>query len=434
MNTMAQSIAAGIAAHDRLFGTPGTVRSVFTPQIMQGTGSRSPYLIAVWIAVALGVVAIFEPSPSDLGIALLFVVGFATGKLQWGHRLILPFIVLGLFVLANLVSLTYATDLESGAMYFAITIFMLVSWLFIVGVLTKYREQGLCSVMLAFTLAGVASSLISLLCYFNLTPFGEWVLFYDRIKGFFKDPNVFGPYLVIVSAYALQRVMLGGKLRSKALWLAYFLISSAGVLLSYSRAAWMNFAVTLLLFFGLNSLARRGAGSMRKNLIYLTTFTVILGAALGYAMTIPQINEVLSYRTGIQSYDVDRFATYTSALKLGLANPLGVGPAQSFMLLDYATHNVYLRVFTENGAIGFLTFISFALITFTRSLVLSQKAANLFQRSFFALVAAALCGTFLNSFTIDTLHWRHFWLLLALGWMPLWSRTAPAPTNSPVFS
>jgi predicted membrane channel-forming protein YqfA (hemolysin III family) len=52
--------------------------------------------------------------------------------------------------------------------------------------------------------------------------------------------------------------------------------------------------------------------------------------------------------------------------------------------------------------------------------VLSRRAANLIQRSLFALVAAALCGALLNSFTIDTLHWRHLWLLLALGWMPLW--------------
>lgn len=421
---MSQNIAAGFTSYSGLLRAPNTARAWATVELTQRSQRRTPYLVFVWITIALGVVAVFEPSPSDIGIALLFVVGFVTGTLQWSRRLTLPFIVLGLFVLANLISLTYAPDLERGALYFAITIFMLLSWLFIVGVLTKYGEQGLRALMLAFTFGGVASALIAILCYFNLAPFAEWVLFYDRIKGFFKDPNVFGPYLVIVSVYALQRVVMGGTLKSSSLWLSYFLISSTGVLLCYSRAAWMNYAVTLVLFFGLNSAARRGAGAIRKNLIYLAIFTVIVGSALGYAMTIPQINEVLSYRTELQTYDLDRFATYGAALRMGFGNPLGVGPAQSFTLLDYATHNVYLRVFAENGVIGLLSFTTFILITLIRSVALSQTAPRLFQRSLFALVAASLCGTLLNSLTIDTLHWRHFWLLLALGWMPLWPNHA----------
>jgi hypothetical protein len=132
----------------------------------------------------------------------------------------------------------------------------------------------------------------------------------------------------------------------------------------------------------------------------------------------------MSYRTEMQTYDADRFANFIPALRLGLNNPLGVGPGQSFLTLDYATHNLYLRTFSENGIIGFLTFSAFALVTLVRSLVLAQKAFNAIQRSLFALIAAALCGTLLNSFTIDTLHWRHFWLVLALGWMPAWTTMA----------
>ena len=151
---------------------------------------RAPFLVFVWLAVTAGVLAIFEPSPSDIGIALLFVAGFVTGNLHWGHRLMLPYMLLGLFVLSNLASLCYAIELASGAFYLAVTLFMLVSWLFIVGVLTRHEERGLRAVMFAFTTGGVVSALLAMLSYFNLAPLGEWVLFYDRIKGFFKDPNV----------------------------------------------------------------------------------------------------------------------------------------------------------------------------------------------------------------------------------------------------
>jgi O-antigen ligase len=408
-------------ANLNFFATPYPTRFAAEPRIMASKQSYSPYLVFVWVAVALGVLAVFEPSPSDIAIVLLFVVGLFTGKLRWSGKLTLPFMLLGLFVLANLASLCYAIDPAAGALYFAITLFMLVSWMFLVGILTKYEERGLSAVMLAFATGGVVSALLAVLCYFNLAPFGEWVLFYDRIKGFFKDPNVFAPYLVIVAVYALHRALLGGALWRRLSWLASCLVASVGVLLCYSRAGWMNYVVTLLLFFLLTSIAKRGAGSARRNLVYFAIFAAIIGGAFAYAMTIPQISEVLSYRIEMQAYDADRFVNFIAALRLGLNNPLGVGPGQSFLTLDYATHNLYLRTFSENGVIGFLTFSAFAFATLIRALVLSRKAANLIQRSLFALVAAALCGALLNSFTIDTLHWRHLWLLLALGWMPLWT-------------
>ena len=387
---------------------------------MERKHSLSVFLISVWVVIALGVVVMFEPSPSDIGIALVFVAGFFSRQLRWDQRLTLPYTLLGLFVAANLASLCYAIDLAQGVFYLAVTLFMLVSWMFVVGVLTNYQERGAQVLMSAFTVGGVLSAFLATLCYVNLLPFGEWLLFYDREKGFFKDPNVFGPYLVIVAIYALHRVLLGGTFRRKSVWLASCLVSSIGVLLCYSRAAWINYAVTLFMFFGLTSIARRGHRSLWRNLIYFGVFTAIVGAAIAYAMTIPQISEVLAYRTELQSYDADRFTNFGAALQLGISNPLGVGPLQSYLLLDYATHNVYLRVFSENGVLGFLSFASFLLLTLTRALLLSQRALSRAQRSLFALVAAALCGTLLNSFTIDTLHWRHFWLLLALGWMPLW--------------
>jgi O-antigen ligase len=400
-------------------------RDFETPSFATTQPNRAPFLVLTSIAVALSAVVMFEPSPSDVAISLLFVAGFLGGAIKWDNKLTIPYTLLSLFVVANLASLCYAIDVTKGAVYLGITMFMLVTWVFIIGVLNRFEQQGADAVMTALTFGGVASTVAATLCYFNVLPFGEWLLFYDRVKGLFKDPNVFGPYLVIVSIYSLHRVILGGNAGKKLIWLGSCLIGSVGVLLCYSRAAWMNYAVTIVVFFGLITLA--GKGSRRKNLSYFIICLVIVGAAVGYAMTIPQVAEVISYRSELQSYDADRFANFHAALQLGINNPLGVGPVQSFLMLDYATHNVYLRVFSENGILGFLSFTVFLLITLLRTLLLSQKAADRSQRALFALVSASVCGTMLNSFTIDTLHWRHFWLLLAFGWMPLWkSNRTPA--------
>lgn len=385
---------------------------------------KTGFLIFVWIAVALGVVAFFEPAPSDIGFALLMVQGIVFANLRWTRALTVPLVLLGFFVLANLTSLCFAIDPAQGAVYLLVTCFMLVSWLFVVGLLAKFEERGLTILMSGYTIGGVVSALLAILAYFNLIPFTETLLFYDRIKGFFKDPNVFGPYLVIAAAYALLCVQMGkGSKVSKGFWLASCLISTIGVLLCYSRAGWANFAITFFAYFALNAIANRKQGALKKNIIFFIIISVVLGAVIAYAMTLTQVGNVVASRTEVQTYDEDRFATHDAAIELGLEHPLGVGPGQSFLLLDYATHSLYLRVFSENGVIGLASFLAFLLLTLARAVVLSQRASNSFQRSMFSLVAAAITGALFNSFLIDTLHWRHFWLLLALAWMPLWKTT-----------
>jgi O-antigen ligase len=420
---------------DREFGAWQGTRFLAGVGSVERARSRAPYLAFVWIAVALGALAIFEPSPSDIGIALLIVFGFLNGNLRWNQKLTMPFLLLSLFMLANLISLCYARDVTQGLQYFGITLFMIASWLFVVGLLGRYGERGLLCVMSAFMIAGVVSAALGIAAYFNFAPpLNDWVLFFDRIKGFFKDPNVFGPYLVITAVYSLHRLQLKTSLSRKLCLLASFLIASVGVLLCYSRAAWINYALTLLIFFGLNWIGNRGTAAAKRNLISFVLVAVIVVGGLGYALAIPQVGEVVAYRSELQDYDLDRFATQIAALGLGFSNPLGVGPAQSFALLNYATHNLYLRIFSENGVLGFLSLAAFLLLTLSRSVVLTFRAGKSSQRAMFALITAAFCGTLVNSFTIDTLHWRHFWLLLALAWMPLWTdakirRTTTLPAS-----
>ncbi len=390
------------------------------PRITERRQTGTGFLFFAWLTFALAVVAMIEPSPSDIAIVVLVVLGFFSSNLRWS-RTPLPFVLLGSFVLANLASLCYAIDLTQGLIYLLTTLFLIVLWLFTLGLVTKFQERGLLVLMSGYTVGGVLSSILAVLSYFGIIPFGELLLFYDRVKGFFKDPNVFGPYLVIAAVYAVHRLQIcRGSLVQKAVWLFAFLVSTLAVLLCFSRAGWANYAVTLFAFFALNSLANRGEGTNRRSITYFVMVTVLTGVTVVYVTTIPQVSEVIAYRTEMQSYDTDRFATHSTAVELGLDNPLGVGPGQSFLLLDYATHSLYLRLFSENGVIGLFSFAAFVLLTLVRSLLLSQRAVNSFQRSMFSLIAAATLGILLNSFVIDTLHWRHFWFLLAFGWMPLW--------------
>jgi hypothetical protein len=63
--------------------------------------------------------------------------------------------------------------------------------------------------------------------------------------------------------------------------------------------------------------------------------------------------------------------------------------------------------------LGGFTFLALLLMTFWRSMgfVLGGRAE---ARSL--VVFASLGGLLLNSVVIDSIHWRHFWLLLGIAW------------------
>lgn len=400
--------------------------------LQQKKHTHKGFMYLVWIAVALGVIAFIEPSPSDVCVAILILHGFIWKHLRWTKDLTLPFILLSLFILSNFISFLYAVDFAQSAFFGLVTLFMVSLWFFAVGLFTKFEERGLHIFMSAYTIGGIITAGLSAVTYFGFlsTSWSQEFLYYDRIKGLFKDPNIFGPYLIVAAVYSIHRWQLReGKFIQKLFWAGSFLVTSLGILLCFSRAAWANYVITAVIFFWLNAFSNRAKGALRRNVIYFVLAASVVTVAMGYALTVPQVREVVAYRTEMQSYDTERFATQNAALSLGFDNPLGVGPGQSFLFLDYATHSLYLRVFSENGLLGFISLFAFIGLTLLRSLMLSQRAPNSWQRSMFALTTAAIIGTLINSFTIDSLHWRHFWFLLAIGWMPAWTVNLRAIRN-----
>lgn len=75
--------------------------------------------------------------------------------------------------------------------------------------------------------------------------------------------------------------------------------------------------------------------------------------------------------------------------------------------LTPSAHNLYLRVLTENGIVGFVLIIGSMItilfaMTGLRRMIYSTDILWLFS---------CLVGIIVQSFVIDTLHWRHFWIL-----------------------
>jgi O-antigen ligase len=94
------------------------------------------------------------------------------------------------------------------------------------------------------------------------------------------------------------------------------------------------------------------------------------------------------------------------------------------------THSTYVRVLVEQGYLGLAVWIVLILAT----LVLAMRNAVI-GRDTWGVGSAALlgawCGLLFNSAVVDTLHWRHLWLVAALIWA---GSMRPAQSYAPAGS
>ena len=75
-----------------------------------------------------------------------------------------------------------------------------------------------------------------------------------------------------------------------------------------------------------------------------------------------------------------------------------------------------MRALSEQGFLGFFTIVALIVAT----LILAARNALLGRDSYgigSAALLAAWAGIAVESFFIDTLHWRHLWLVAALVWI-----------------
>ena len=282
----------------------------------------------------------------------------------------------------------------------------------------------------AYTWAAMAAALGGIAGYFDLVPGAhELMTRWSRATGLFKDPNVFGPFLIPALVYALSRLS-GAPLRKSLLPLGVLGVVGFAILLSFSRGAWFNLAVAVGLFGALHVLTAR-SNWVRLRFIALAVGAVMAAASVVIvALQFDAVADLLSERAALtQSYDEGpegRFGGQEKAVRLIVDNPLGIG-AQQFVPRHHheEPHNVYLAMFLNAGWLGGLVFLG--LIGSTALLGLRHALARGAAQPLFLVVYACFVGNACEGLVIDLDHWRHVYLLMAMVWGMMASDGAQTP-------
>ena len=150
------------------------------------------YLYSIWLLLFLSAFVRIEPAPYDLFLVVLFGVGLATPLLQFRKYLMAPMVVLVLFVLSNVVSMLFVIGYSKGIEYFAVTCYLILTWIFFVGLFGRFGNRGVEIAWSGYVAAAVVTAALASLITLGFFADAHWFLWGEsRAVGLFKDPNVF---------------------------------------------------------------------------------------------------------------------------------------------------------------------------------------------------------------------------------------------------
>ena len=273
-----------------------------------------------------------------------------------------------------------------------------------------------------------------------------------RLAGPIGEQNRYAQVLLVLIPLAIGRVRAEDRLSLKLLAAGFGAFITAGLLLSFSRSAFvalvaLTVVMTLAGYVALRHVLAVGA----------VVAALVLLVAPEYVLRIESLGKPATTATS-EDQHVDtalqgRATENLAALNAFKDHPIvGVGPDQFFKV--YSTqygnqlglrfleenrraHNLYLEMGADLGVVGLLAFLAIVIVTLAHLLILArfwrEKRPDLdilAMGALMSIVAYMLSGAFLQlSFQ------RYFWILIALGNATIWvlrhERTDEQPQPAP---
>jgi hypothetical protein len=367
----------------------------------------------LWLFLAVSAIAAIEPSPYD-GMFFVCILAFAKGGLAFEPTLAPLIFTLFVFNAAGLVALIPYTDESTSVSFTFITFYITMTTVLFATLVAANPLPRMKTIRSGYTFAAVVAAFLGVIGYFNVAGLSPYFTLYDggRAAGPFKDPNVFAPFLVAPIGWVAQDVILKRAPNWRSV--PMILIMLLGVFLSFSRGALIDTLFTLALVLGLTFVTTR-SGKLKRRIATSTIVGVVLFAALAaIILSVPSIRELaLERATLTEDYDSGqqgRFGNQIRSIPMLLDRPLGFGP---FRFADYFPadpHEVFLSAFASFGWAGGIAFAVFVALTLYVGFVFAFRRAS--TRTEFIGVFSAMLPQLLQGVQIDTMHWRHLFLLI----------------------
>jgi hypothetical protein len=386
----------------------------FSPALHAASFRERLLLIILFITVLASSVAFIEPSPHDVLMGALVIAALIAG-VRLERALVVPFLLLLIWNFAGMLALMHVPGEEKAIQYTATSVYLAIAGLLFACLFAQNTMARLNTMRIAYVTTAVIATFVGATGYFNLFGTGHMFAPLGRALGAFKDPNVFGPFLIWPALFLLYR-MIGRGVRFGDVIIAGILLF--GLLLSFSRGAWFHFAVSCVVMVALAFVTAASTRARLHVLAVSASVIVALSMLFLLLLSFDAIQNMFEERARlIQSYDVGqggRFLLQELALSAVLNFPYGMGPFEFARVHGLQQHNMYLQAFLVYGWLGAIAYL---MLLFTTLAVGLRNALVMTPWQPYLITAVAtFAGEMAEGIVIDTDHWRHFYLLLGMIW------------------
>ena len=368
----------------------------------------------LFVTVLTSSVAFIEPSPHD-ALMLVLLLTCVAARLPFDRKLAPLLVLLTIWLTGGCLSLIQVGSQPQAIQYLATSLYMGLAGVVFACLFCEGNLPRLLVLRRAYIAAALIATAAGYVGFFHLLPGSDIFLSNDRVSATFKDPNVYGPFLIFPLLLLITDLL---QTRIGPVKLAALAVLLGGLLLSFSRGAWVHFAISAAVAL---ALLLTTAPDPRTR-VRITLFGIIAAAGMLLLviamMSIESVHDIFLERAkAIQPYDVGpggRFWEQKLALDVILDHPNGLGPFEFSRLFGTQQHDVYMQGFLVYGWLGGAAYLT--LVAVTLAIGLRAALAPCPWQNYLIAAAATFAGEACEGLLVDTDHWRHFFLLLGLIW------------------
>ena len=370
--------------------------------------------LVLFVTVLTSSIAFIEPSPHD-ALMLVLLVTCVAARVGFDRKLVALLLLTVAWLAGGALSLIQVGDIAKDIQYVGTSVYLGIAGVMFACLFCDGNLTRLALMRRGYLLAALIATVAGYIGFFHLLPGADIFLDNGRVSATFKDPNVYGPFLIFPILWLIVGVLVRGP---RLLDVTALMILLGGLLLSFSRGAWGHFAVSaavgVVIVFAVASDPR-----MRLRIMALGCCAIFVAVLLLIAASlIGPVHEMIVERAKlIQPYDVGpggRFWQQQLAINAILDNPNGLGPFEFFRIYGLQQHNVYMQGFLVYGWLGGAAYL--ALVVVTLALGLLTVSAPTPWQYYLITAYAVFVGEAFEGLIVDTDHWRHFFLMLGLVW------------------
>jgi hypothetical protein len=387
--------------------------------ILQGANRNSVVAerllsLVLFLAALTSSIAFIEPSPHD-ALMMVLLVACVAARTNFDRKLLPLLFLIAVWLIGGFFSLVQVGDNTKDIQYAGTSAYLGIAAIMFACLFSEGNMTRLSILRRGYFLAALTATAAGYIGFFHLMPHSDIFLDYDRVSATFKDPNVYGPFLVFPIVWLTIQILTRG---IRPLDVALLMVLTGGLLLSFSRGAWAHLAISMLVGV-LTVFLVTSDPRLRIRIVVIGLLTAVFAAlVIGALLSIGSVHDMLLERAkAIQPYDVGpggRFWLQEQALGTILQSPNGLGPFEFDRVFGLQQHNVYMQGFLVYGWLGGAAYLTIVFVTLMLGLITMPIAAP--WQYYLITAYAVFVGEAAEGMIVDTDHWRHFFLVLGLVW------------------